>query len=268
MERQRPATRPLRLGLLVLTVLLALLDGRPREAAACSCVFVSAGRYLEEADLVFLGRAGKKTVRGDLTVQPFAILHLIKGQAKTFERALKTGVIPPCHMEYAPGDVAVIFAHKGSVDLCSGNFNLEAQLPHLGTYLSHREGKPAAIRGLHVPVHGATSAIGGSSPEAAALEAALRAALGRFLHDRPVVEVGYFPRAGSTLNVGKTRLPVVKKEVGKKGVRISRALVAGAVRLVTGRYDAEGVSFDVLLLATGEKDHPTFEVIKSFARER
>lgn len=249
-------SRPILLALL--SGLFALL-GRPIAAPACSCVRSSAARYLEQAELVFLGRAEQKTIRGDLSVQPFTVLHLIKGRAApVFERALKEGAVPPCHIEYPKGAIAVIFSTKGTVDPCAGNYELEAQLTDLGTYLAYPKDA--------LPVKSA------APPEAAAFAAAFGATLAPYLHDRPIVQVGFAPLAGTTITVGKTRLSFVPKASSKKHVQITRALVAGNVRLVSGSYGAEGYSFDVLLLKRdaqpGDNPPSPFEVLKAFGRER
>jgi hypothetical protein len=225
-------------------VLAALAALAPDPAAACSCKQQPPSAYLKQADVVFLGRAGKVIEKSGKRLQPFTVLLPIKGvPGKTFTQ-VRPKVRPPCDRSYTPGEVAVVFAHKGNIDLCAGNFPMEAQLPHLDTYLGG--GKKAAAVDL------------------AALRFALETMLRPYLHDRPRVPVAYAPLAGKKLRIGKTTLPVVRKRGGKSMIHVSRAVSAGDVRLVSGSYGTEGFWFDLLLLKRGA----TFEVLDKHGAER
>lgn len=225
-------------------VLAALAAMAPEPATACSCKQQPPSAYLKQADVVFLGRAGKSIEKGGKKIQPFTVLHAIKGApGKTFTQ-VRPAVKPPCDRSYTPGEVAVVFAHKGNIDLCSGNFPMEAQIPHLDTYLGGGK-KTAAI-------------------DLAALRFALETMLRPYLHDRPKVPVVYAPLGGRQLRIGKTTLPVVRKRAGKSMIHISRAVSAGDVRLVSGSYGTEGFWFDLLLLKRGA----AFEVLDKRGAER
>ncbi len=243
----------------LLSALLLVLLGYPAAARACSCARVPAEQHLKDADLVFLGRAEKKTTRGELSVQPFTVLHVIKGRAGSrFERVTKAGVKTTCQIDYQPGEVAVLFSLQGAVNLCAGNTGLLGQLADLGTYLAYKPSEPSEPSAPAAP------------PPAAALAAALGATLSRYLHDRPVVQVEFAPLAGTNLQLGKTRLPFLTTAGGREDVQISRAIAAGPVLLISGTYAAEGYAFDALLL---KKDAPSgkpasYTVLKSFGRER
>lgn len=243
----------------LLSALLLVLLGYPTAAPACSCARVPAGQHLKDADLVFLGRAEKKTTRGELSVQPFTVLHVIKGRAgRSFERVTKAGVKTTCHIDYQPGEIAVLFSLQGAVNLCAGNAGLLDQLADLGTYLTYKPNEPSAPSAPAAP------------PPAAAFTTALDATLSRYLHDRPVVQVEFAPLAGTNLQIGKTRLPFLATASGRDDVQISRAITAGPVVLISGTYAAEGYAFDALLLRKDAQhgEPAAFTVLKSFGRER
>lgn len=215
---------------LVAFVFVAVLAARASDATACSCTDTPLADHAKAATQVLLVRAGAPVRRGAALEQTFTVLATLKGTAtKTFVLDRKTP--PPCASSYADGEVAILFASGGGeLSPCNGNVPMASQIEQLLEILDATGAKR-------------------SDAKAPAIEAALRSALAPYTHDRPRIPVAHAPLAKTTWTVGKSSL-VVGAKGSKDAIVITRAIAAGTLSLVTGRYDREGVWFTVLLQGT------------------
>jgi hypothetical protein len=227
----------------LVTLLALVLAWNP--AARASCAPHTAAQYFKQAELVFLGRAGKISIKGKLSRQPITVLLALKGKpGRVFTRVRVAGVQIPNDRVYKRGEVALFFATKGEVDLCSGNFPLGAQMREMGTYLKlgrRRTGRPPL----------------------AAFRLVVDRLLRPYLHKRPTVPVAYPPLAGQRLRQGATTLPFVRG-ARKGAVRVDQAVSAGGVHVISGFYPTEGFAFQALLREAGGK----LEVLHASGWER
>jgi hypothetical protein len=208
----------------VLLLTVAFVD----DAEACKCVGRSFAEHAKTEKRVFLARAGKqiKSTTGALE-QPFTILATLKGpDEKTF--TWKRSGPSPCEPTYAENDLALIFSTDGEVDLCHGNMSWPAQLEEFG----------AIVNATKTPRKAA---------DAIVLAFALRAAVAKFLHDRPRIGVKHAALAGKSFTIDKSKL-VYEKTANKDSIVIAEAFAAGKLAYVRGGYKREGVVFEMLML--------------------
>jgi hypothetical protein len=210
--------------LVVIVVAAALV---PSDAEACSCVKRSFKEHAKTEKRVLLARAGKPVKTGDALKQTFTVLATMKGPAEA-QFTLDRAATPPCAASYADGEVAILFTSGGDLDPCHGNVPLATQIDELADILAGAGSKLEAIK-----------------PEA--LEAALREVLPKYLHDRPKVVVRHAPFAGTSFDIGKSRLSYAKTAAVSKDVDIKIALASDGIAFVEGTYGAEGLRFKVLL---------------------
>lgn len=209
-----------------LLVVVALLAIPTDDAEACSCVPRTYAQHAKSAKQVLLARAGKPTKTGDHTKQTFTVLATFKGPATT-QFLLDRPATSPCASEYAEGDVAILFANGRDLDLCAGNMPLATQLDELRQILDATRTKRSAAK-------------------ADAVEAALREALARYTHDRPKIWVRHAALAGTSFQLGTSKLEYTRKAT-KGEVRILNAFTTGSIAFVEGNYALEGLRFTVLL---------------------
>lgn len=243
--------RSFRPGPVVATMLaLVQLGLSGARAAACRYQPLTATQQLEQADQVFLGRAGPVTIAAQRATQAFDVLHAIKGElGRRFVRAY-AWPSNTCATVYEPGQLGIVFVQDGLVRVPAGNLPIEAQLPKLDVFL--RWGQTTR-RGKQAPV------------ELEVFRIALTQALSAYLHRRPRIELLFGQLAGQELTLGRTSLPFVKRATGRNVVRITRALSVGPVRLVSGAYSLEGYVFDALLRQT---EAGRFQLLGHWGRER
>jgi len=212
-------------GLLSFLVFGALLLSAD-VADACSCVNRSFAEHAKTEKRVFLARAGKPVKTGDALKQTFTVLATFKGPAQAqflFDRP----ATPPCASSYADGEVAILFTSGGDLDPCHGNLPLSSTALELPDILKALGTKRDAAK-------------------ADAVEAALRAALPKYLHARPQVSVRHAPLAGTSFEIDKSKLSYARTATAKD-VEITAAFTADSITFVQGKYSTEGISFTVLL---------------------
>ena len=193
--------------------------------ARASCAQHTAKQYMDEAQLVFLGRAGLIKIKGKRSYQPISVLHVLKGKpGKVFTRVRMAGVALPNDRVYKAGEVALFFVHKGEVDLCSGNFPVGAQMTRMGEYLKLGRGRAGR-------------------PGVAVVERVVKELLVPYLHDRARVPITHAPLVGKTFKQGKSTLFFTKAR-RKDAIEIKRSVGRGRVQLIEGVYHLELVVTD------------------------
>jgi hypothetical protein len=219
------------------------------SAARASCAQHTAKQYVDEAELVFLGRAGPLKIKGKRSYQPMRVLHVLKGKpGKVFVRVRMAGVQMPNDRLYKVGEVALIFANKGEVDLCSGNFPLGGQMERMAAYLKLGRGKAG-------------------TPDAAAVQRVVKELLLPYLHDRKQIPITFGKLAGKRFVQGKSSLFFVKAR-RKDAIEITQAVRRGRVQLIEGVYHLEGFVFRALLLSGEGKRRGKLEVLFTSGWER
>jgi hypothetical protein len=113
--------------LLALLFAVLLVD----DARACSCVKRSFAEHAKTEKRVFLAKAGKPVKKGDALKQTFTILATFKGDANATEFVLDRPATPPCKIDFAEGDIAILFTTSGDIDPCHGNEPIASQAPEL-----------------------------------------------------------------------------------------------------------------------------------------
>ena len=231
------------------TAALMLLTAAPRTPDACSCLGQPPERHVEQAQHVFLARAGKLSRRGKRTRQPLTVLHTLKGKpGKVYPLSRPAGPRSTCDRSFKEGEVALVFVTRGSVSICGGNYDLEAvQLKQMDRYLKAGRQKTTA-------------------PGAAAIGQGLAAALKGYLHGRPRVPVTLGRLHGKKARIGKTELYFTRKRL-KHSAELHAALRAGPLLYLAGRYNVEGYDFRVLLLRKPGKAG-TFETLARWGAEQ
>ena len=231
----------------VVVALIASVAWTPEAGA--SCAPRSAKQYVDAAELVFLGRAGPLKVKGKHSYQPMRVLHVIKGKpGAVFIRVRMAGVKMPNDRVYKAGEVALFFANKGEVDLCSGNFPLGAQMERMADYLKLGRGRSGAV-------------------DAAAVQRVVKELLLPYLHERKQIPITLGRLAGKRFSQGKSTLLFVKAR-RKDAIEITRAVRHGRVLLIEGVYHLEGFVFRALLLAGEGKHGGKLEVLFKAGWER
>jgi hypothetical protein len=219
------------------------------DPAGASCASRTAKQYVDQADLVFLGRAGPIKVKGKRSYQPISVLQVLKGKpGKVFTRVRMANVAMPNDRVYKAGEVALFFVNKGEVDLCSGNFPIGAQMERMAEYLELGRGRAGALT-------------------VAMVQRVVTELLVPYLHDRPRVPITYRPLAGKSFNRGKSALFFVKSR-RKDAVEITRAVSRGRAHLIEGFYHLEGFGFRALLLSGAGKRRSKIEVLHKSGWER
>lgn len=214
--------------LAAVSALLAVAWSAP---ALASCARRTAKQYVDEAELVFLGRAGPIKVRGKQSFQPITVLHVVKGKpGKVFTRVRDAGVRMPNDRVYKDGEIALFFVNKGSIDLCSGNFTLEAQMDDMATFLAQGGNRA------------------GLAPDVAAVQRVVQELLVPYLHERPRVPVTFPPLDGKRFRQGKSALFFVSAR-RKDAIELRKAVRHGQLILIQGIYHLEGFVFRALLMA-------------------
>lgn len=212
------------------------------DAEACTCVKRSFAEHAKTEARVFLARAGKPVKSGDALKQTFTVLATFKGPAQA-QFLWDRPATPPCATSYANGEVAILFTTGGDLDPCHGNVPIAAQLSEL----------PAVWKATNVK-HG--------DAKAAAVEAALRSALTKYLHARPQVSVRYAKLAGTSITIEKSKLTYAKAAVAKD-IEITTAITADKVTFVQGKYGTEGLRFSILLHLDGTWKVVASEVVET-----
>jgi hypothetical protein len=210
---------------LLLAALVLLTAVTAREAAACECVARTFAAHAKAETRVMLARAGKRDTKGDALKQTFTVLATFKGP-KTTEFVLDRPATPPCASNYADGEVAILFTSGGDLDPCHGNTPFAEQAPELLAIL-------AATKVAQKPA------------DLAVFEVALRTALAPYLHARAEIPIQHAALAGKTFQIDKSKL-VFRKKASPDAIKIDKAIVAGDVGFIRGRYAREGVTFTVI----------------------
>ncbi|MFN0246962.1 MAG: hypothetical protein ACKV2T_08630 [Kofleriaceae bacterium] len=208
-----------------LVFVFAFLATPTDEAEACSCVQRSYAEHVKAATQVFVARAGKPVKTGDALKQTFTVLATLKGTA-TKQFVLDRPATPPCASKYEENEVAILFTSGGDLSPCLGNVPLGSQVTELAAILAATKTKRGDVT-------------------VAAVEAALREALGKYTHDRPQIWIRHPSLAGS-FRMGKSNLELTKKPY-KGEVRIKTSFATDSLALVDGTYNIEGLRFTVLL---------------------
>ncbi len=233
--------------LLPLSMILAAVTGS--SPARASCAPRTPRHYFQQAQLVFVGRAGATQVRGGRSRQTIQVLHALKGNpGEVFLRVRPAGVKAPNQRDYAPGEVALFFVNRGEVALCAGNFPLAAQMDQMDQYLALQSGRA-------------------DSPPLAVFARVVQQLLQPYLHARPHIPVTHRALAGQALTEGKSKLTFVR-ERRKDAVEITQALSRGRLHLITGRYPVEGLLFRALLLSGQGEGKDQVVVLYQDSRER
>jgi hypothetical protein len=212
----------------MLRILVALLPLAlaADTADACSCVRRTLAEHAKAATRVVLARAGKPIKTGDALKQTFTVLATFKGPTQpTF--VLDRRATPPCKADYADGEIAILFSSDTQLDPCHGNLPLASQAADLPAILAATSTKQA-------------------DATVDAVDAALRPALSRYLHQRAQIPIRYAPLAGKSLTIDKSKLTFAKAATAGD-IELTTAFTAGDVAFVQGRYATEGVRFVVVL---------------------
>jgi len=114
-------------SLLALFAVLFVHFSTVDDASACSCVKSTPTKNAKEAKRVFLAKAGKPVKKGDALKQTFTILQTFKGDAKATEFVFDRPATPPCAIDFAEGDLTIIFTTGGEIDPCHGNAPFASQ---------------------------------------------------------------------------------------------------------------------------------------------
>jgi len=127
---------------LVFSIFLSVLS--PAQTLACSCLRISAQDYYNNADMVFVGKA-QKTSAPDAP-QSFNVLHRLKGKpGAKWTQSDNNVQATTCGTHFSPGQVSIVLATRGSVNLCNGNFGARIQLDDAITWLEASGGHKEAI---------------------------------------------------------------------------------------------------------------------------
>lgn len=217
-------------------------------AARASCAPHSAKQYVDEAQHVFLGRAGALKIKGKRSYQPITVLHVLKGKpGKVFTR-VRINVPMPNDRRYKAGEVALFFVYKGEVALCSGNFPLGAQMDRMAAYFKLGRGRA-------------------TTPDAAAVQRVVKELLLPYLHQRKQIPITFGKLAGKRFSQGKSELFFVKAR-RKDAIEITVGTRRGRVQLIEGIYHLEGFVFRALLLTGVGKRKGKLEVLHTSGWER
>ncbi len=211
----------------------ALQEG---EAKACSCGRASFAMHVKNADRVFLAKVGASTRTQTGHETQLKILLTIKGGKTKSFRWTRKEKAPLCGPSFVEGGVNVVFVKKGVLELCAGNFGMNAQMV----------GFPSVLRAGKIKTN---------SVSVDPMRFALSKALKGFLHHRKRIAVHYTPLRGKKITLGDSTLRFIPS-VGLKKGKAKAVIVDQAIQtqegktvfsFISGRYPLEGLRFHVLL---------------------
>ncbi len=215
-------------------LLFVFLAADSTEADACRCVGKKPAAYIQGAERVVLAKAVAESKSGSPILIDFEVLATLKGTpSKTF-RWTRSEKNPLCGPGFTIGQVSLLFVVGGDLQLCTGNFGMDAQAANFPEYLKLTKQKTSA-------------------PTLADMEALLGTALKGYMHKRKRIYTSYPALKGSTAVVGETSFPIVRatKKRAKTSVIVRSALRYGDIVYLNGNYPVEGLWFRLLLRDLG-----------------